>query len=222
MRAGPYGDTDEFTPGHWSYRVSDSHETGGRRVAKLIYSAITSLDGFTEDAEGTFDWAAPDLEVHEFVNDRERPIGTYLYGRRMYETMVYWETVSTGPEQPEAIRDYAQIWRSADKVVYSRTLAAASSERTHVERAFDPAAIASLKETAAQDISIGGAELAAAAIRAGVVDEIHLLMNPILVGGGKPALPSDVRVPLSLSDERRFANGVVYVAYQVRGTDSSG
>jgi dihydrofolate reductase len=222
VRAGPYGDTDEFTSRRWSYRVSESHKAGGRRVAKLIYSAITSLDGFTEDAQGTFDWAAPDLEVHSFVNDLERPIGTYLYGRRMYETMVYWETVSTGPEQPEAIRDYAQIWRAADKVVYSRTLAAASSERTRVERAFDPAAVASLKETAARDISIGGPELAAAAIRAGVVDEIHLLMNPILVGGGKPALPSDVRVLLSLSDERRFANGVVYVAYQVRRTDSSG
>jgi dihydrofolate reductase len=140
----------------------------------------------------------------------------------MYETMVYWETVNTGPDQDEVARDYAEIWRAADKVVYSRTLPAASSERTRVEREFDPAAITSLKETAAQDITIGGAELAAAAIRAGVVDEIHLLMNPILVGGGKPALPSDVRVPLSLFDERRFASGVVYVAYGVRrDSDSS-
>ncbi len=184
-------------------------------MAKVIYSAITSLDGYIEDAQGAFDWAAPDAEVHTFVNERERPIGTYLYGRRMYETMVVWETMSTGSEQPEAIRDYAEIWRTADKIVYSRSLAAAPSARTRVEREFDASAIAALKATSARDISIGGPELAGEAIRAGVVDEIHLFVNPILVGGGKPALASDIRTALALLDERRFAGGVVYLAYRV-------
>jgi dihydrofolate reductase len=185
-------------------------------VAQLIYSAITSLDGYIEDAQGRFDWAAPDAEVHAFVNDCERPVGTYLYGRRMYETMVAWETMSTAPDQPEAVRDYAAIWRAADKIVYSRTLAAATSARTRVERDFDPAAVEVLKAHAERDMSVGGSELAAAAIRAGLVDEIHLVVNPIVVGRGKAALPADVRVSLALLDERRFAGGVVYLAYRVR------
>jgi dihydrofolate reductase len=184
-------------------------------MAKLIYSAIASLDGYVEDAEGKFDWAAPDGEVHAFVNDLERPIGTYLYGRRMYETMVFWETVSTGVDQPTASRDFADIWRSAEKVVYSRTLQTVSSARTRIERDFDIDAIRRLKQTSGPDITIGGAELAGQAIRAGLVDECHLFLTPILVGRGKPALPENVRTPLELLDERRFESGVVHLHYRV-------
>jgi dihydrofolate reductase len=182
-------------------------------MAKLIYSAITSLDGYVEDANGKFDWAAPDEEVHTFVNDLERPIGTYLYGRRMYETMVFWETVSDGPDQHAAIRDYAQVWRSAEKVVYSRTLQVVSSRQTRIERQFEADAVRQLKADSATDITVGGAELAGQALAAGLVDECHLFLNPVLVGGGKPALPDDVRVDLVLLDERRFTGGVVYLRY---------
>jgi dihydrofolate reductase len=184
-------------------------------MATLIYSAITSLDGYVEDEEGKFDWAAPDDEVHAFVNDLERPIGTYLYGRRMYETMVFWETVSTGVDQPAAIRDFADIWRAAEKVVYSRTLQTASSARTRIERNFDADKIRRLKETSGPDITIGGAELAAQAIRAGLVDQCHLFLTPIVVGRGNRALPDDVRTPLELLGERRFASGVVHLHYRV-------
>ena len=155
-------------------------------MSKLIYSAIASLDGYVEDAQGTFHWAAPDEEVHAFVNDLERAVGTYLYGRRMYETMVYWETVN---DQSPVARDYAEIWRAAEKIVYSRTLEAITSANTRLEREFDHAAVRELKETAAADVSIGGADLAGQAIAAGLVDECHLLLCPILVGGGKAALP---------------------------------
>jgi dihydrofolate reductase len=181
-------------------------------MASLIYAAIASLDGYVEDEHGQFDWAAPDEEVHAFVNDLERSIGTYLYGRRMYETMVYWET--DDDEAPVA-RDYGQLWRAAEKVVYSRTLRAVSSERTRIEREFDAAAIKRMKESARSDISIGGAELAGQAIAEGLVDECHLFLNPILVGGGKRALPDQVRVALELLDERRFRNGVVHLHYEV-------
>ncbi len=184
-------------------------------MAKLIYSAIASLDGYVEDAEGTFEWAAPDEEVHAYVNDLERQIGTYLYGRRMYETMVFWETASPGRDDSAATRDYAQIWQAAEKVVYSRTLDAVSSARTRVEREFDHAAIREFKESSHSDISIGGAELGGQAIAAGLVDECHLFLHPILVGGGKAALPVDVRVRLELLEERRFAGGVVYLRYGV-------
>jgi dihydrofolate reductase len=185
-------------------------------MAKLIYSAIASLDGYVEDEHGEFGWAAPDEEVHAFVNDLERPIGTYLYGRRMYETMVFWETVSIGADQPAEARDFAEIWRAADKVVYSHTLRAPSSARTRIEPDFDPAAIAGLKESAARDITVGGAMLAGEAIAAGLVDECHLLLIPILVGGGKRALPDDVRVRLELLAERRFRSGVVHLHYRMR------
>jgi dihydrofolate reductase len=185
-------------------------------VAKLIYSAIASLDGYVEDKNGDFEWAAPDHEVHEFVNDLERPIGTYLYGRRMYETMVYWETEGAGADQPAASRDFAEIWRAAEKVVYSRTLQTPSSARTRIERDFDPAAIRRLKESSERDITVGGAELAGEAMAAGLVDECHLFLGPILVGGGKRALPDDVRVRLELLDERRFRGGVVHLRYGVR------
>jgi dihydrofolate reductase len=182
-------------------------------VGKLIYSAIGSLDGYVADRDGNFEWAAPDDEVHGFVNDLERPVGTFLYGRRMYETMVYWETASTGSDQPPAMRDFAEIWQAAEKVVYSRTLAATSSRRTRLEREFDPAAVRRLKESAERDLTVGGPELAGEAMRAGLVDELQLFVTPVVVGGGKRSLPDDVRLDLELLDERRFAGGVVYLRY---------
>jgi dihydrofolate reductase len=176
----------------------------------LTYVAIASLDGYVEDDQGKFDWVAPDEEVHAFVNDLERPVGTYLYGRRMYETMVYWETHE---DRPTVYQDYAEIWRAAEKVVYSRTLQTVSSERTRIEREFDAAAIIRLKDSSQSNISIGGAELAGQAIAEGLVDECHLLLGPVLVGGGKRALPAGVHAELELLDERRFRNGVVYLRY---------
>ena len=181
-------------------------------MARLIYSAITSLDGYIADENGNFDWAAPDEEVHAFVNDLERPIGTHLYGRRMYDVMIAWETMETGDEPP-VIRDYAQIWRAADKIVYSRTLEKASSARTRIVRDFDPEAVRQLKVNAERDISMGGPEIAAQALKAGLIDEIHLFLTPILVGGGTQALPDHVRQKLALLDERRFGSGVVYLHY---------
>jgi dihydrofolate reductase len=190
-------------------------------MAKLIYSAIASLDGYIEDAGGAFDWAAPDAEVHAFANDLERPIGTHLYGRRMYETMVYWETAPTSGAIDDAIHnDFATIWQAADKVVYSTTLATPASARTRIERTFDPDAIRQLKESSEHDISIGGPALAAQALRAGLVDEIHLLLAPVIVGGGKPALPDGVRLQLELLDERRFASGTMHLHYSV-GIDAT-
>ena len=183
-------------------------------MTKLIYSAIASLDGYIEDAKGNFDWAEPDEEVHTFVNDLGRPVGTYLYGRRMYETMVYWETAHTLPDQPSFIRDFAAIWQPADKIVYSRSLETVSSERTRIERAFDPESIRQLKSTTERGITVGGPDLAAQAIAAGLVDEYHLLVAPIIVGSGKPVLPDNVRVQLELLDERRFGNGVVFLRYR--------
>ena len=184
-------------------------------MARLIYSAIASLDGYTADAEGKFDWAAPDAELHAFVNDLERDVGTHLYGRRMYGTMAVWETMDVSAE-PDVMRDYAGIWRDADKVVYSRTLAAASTPRTRIERDFDPEAVRRMKETAGRDLSVGGPGLAAHALRAGIVDEIQLFLVPVVVGGGTRALPDGLRVDLDLLDERRFAGGAVYLRYQPR------
>jgi dihydrofolate reductase len=183
-------------------------------MAKLIYAAIASLDGYVEDQEGKFDWAMPDEEVHAFVNDLERSIGTYLYGRRMYETMVFWETASTADE-PSVFRDYAEIWRAAEKVVYSRTLETVAAARTRLERDFDPDAVRALKQSAVADISVGGAELAGEALGAGLVDECHLFLFPVVVGSGKRALPDGVRAQLELLDERRFGNGVVHLHYRV-------
>jgi dihydrofolate reductase len=181
---------------------------------KLIYAAITSLDGYIEASTGNFDWSAPDEEVHQFVNDLERPIGTYLYGRRMYDVMSVWETMPFDDEGP-AMRDYARLWRAAEKVVYSRTLAHPVTSKTRIEREFDPAAVAQLKTSAATDISIGGPELAALALKAGLVDELGLFVSPVVVGGGKPALPTGVFQKLRLVEERRFGNGVVYLSYEV-------
>jgi dihydrofolate reductase len=183
-------------------------------VARLIYFAIASLDGYIEDESGRFDWAAPDEEVHSFVNDLERAIGTYLYGRRLYDTMVYWETAHTVADQPPHVLDYAAIWQAADKVVYSRTLDEVASARTRIERDFDPEAIRELKAAADRDLSVGGAELAAQAFRAGLVDEIQLLVAPAVVGGGKQTLPDGVHVKLELIDERRFVSGMVFLRYR--------
>ena len=185
-------------------------------MAKLIYSAITSLDGYVADEAGNFDWAAPDEEVHRFVNDLERSVGTYLYGRRMYEVMAYWETAHAPTDQPPFEQDFAAIWQAADKIVYSRTLNTVSSARTRIERDFDPGAVRRMKATAGRDITVGGPDLAARAIKAGLVDELHLFVAPIAVGGGKQCLPSDVRLRLELLDERRFGSGMVYLHYRTR------
>jgi dihydrofolate reductase len=185
-------------------------------MAKLIYSALTSLDGYVADEDGNFDWAKPSEEVHVFVNDLERPVGTYLFGRRMYEVMAYWETADTVADQPPVVRDYAKIWQTAEKIVYSRTLAEVSSARTRIEREFDLEAVRQLKATADRDIGVGGPDLAAQAIEAGLVDELHLFLSPVVVGGGKPSLPDKVRLELELLDERRFANGVVHLHYRTR------
>jgi dihydrofolate reductase len=180
-------------------------------MAHLIYTTIASLDGYIADADGNFDWSAPDEEVHAFVNDLERPVGTYLCGRRLYEVMAVWETM----DDPEPVmRDYAAIWRAADKVVYSRTLQDVSSARTRIERAFDPEAVRALKAGAGADLSVGGAQLAAQALRAGLVDECRLLLSPVVVGGGTRALPDGLRLGLDLLDQRRFDNGVVYLRYR--------
>ncbi len=185
-------------------------------MSKLIYSAITSLDGYVADVEGNFDWAAPDEDVHAFVNDLERAVGTYLYGRRMYDVMVAWETMPL-VGQPAVVGDFAETWRAADKIVYSKTLETASSARTRIERVFDPDTIGHMKATAERDISVGGPTLAAEAIRAGLVDEYHLFLTPILVGGGTASLPHDVRLELELQDEDRFASGVVHLHYRTKG-----
>ena len=181
-------------------------------MASLIYLAIASLDGYIEDEQGKFDWATPDEEVHAFVNDLVRDVGTELYGRRMYETMVFWET--GGGDEATVYRDYAQIWRAAEKVVYSRTLPAVSSERTRLEREFDASAIRRLKERSSSDLSIGGAEIAGRAIAEGLVDECQLFLAPVVVGGGKRALPSGVHAEMELLDEQRFRSGFVYLHYR--------
>ena len=184
-------------------------------MAKLIYAANVSLDGYMEDERGNIEWGISDDETYAFWNDFQRPIGAYLYGRRLYETMVYWETASTGGDQPEARREFAQIWRAAEKIVYSRTLQAVSSARTRIEREFNPDAIRRLKESSGADLTIGGPELAGQAMSAGLIDECHLLLNPIVLGGGKRALPDNLRMRLELLGERRFRSGVVHLHYRV-------
>ena len=185
-------------------------------MAKLIYAAITSFDGYIADEDGNFDWAVPDAEVHRFVNDLERPVGSYLYGRRMYEVMVGWETAHTRADQPPSMQDFAQIWQAADKIVYSKTLGEVSSARTRIERDFDPEAVRRMKAHAGRDITVGGPNLAAQAIKAGLVDECHLFVAPIVVGGGTPSLPHNIRLKLDLLDERRFGSGVIHLHYRTR------
>jgi dihydrofolate reductase len=181
-------------------------------MGKLIYLTLASLDGYVADKDGKFDWAEPDEEVHAFVNDLARPVGTYLYGREMYEVMIAWETLDLA-DQPPFIRDFAEIWRAAEKIVFSRTLESVSSARTRMEREFDPDAIRELKEQAPHDVAVAGPGLAGEAIRAGLVDEYQLFLAPVIVGGGKRALPDDARIDLELLDERRFDSGVTYVRY---------
>ena len=185
-------------------------------MAKLIYSAIASADGYVEDAAGSFDWAAPDEELLSFVNDLERPVGTYLYGRRMYETMLYWETADTVPGQPPLVREFTAIWQPAEKIVFSKTLQSVSSARTRIERNFDPGLVRRLKSATEPDMTVGGADLGGQAIKAGLVDELQLFLVPVVVGGGKRALPDGVRSQLELLDTRRFAGGAVYLRYRAR------
>ena len=182
-------------------------------MGKLIYPAIQSLDGFIEDDDGKFEWAEPDEEVHRFINDLERTVSAYLLGRRLYETMIYWETVALA-DQPRFIAEFAEIWRAVDKIVYSTTLKAVTTARTRIERDFDPDAVRELKAAAGGELMVGGAELAARAFGAGLVDECHLFLVPVLVGSGKRSLPEDARLKLDLLDERRFSSGIVYLPYR--------
>ena len=185
-------------------------------MAKLIYSTQSSLDGYINDDQGKFDWAAPDEEVHTFFNELERPVGTYLYGRRMYEVMRYWQDPDKQEVPADHIRDYAEIWQGADKVVYSRTLDSAPTPRTRIESEFDPTAVREMKDSADADLSVGGPHLAAEALRAGLVDELHQVLYPVIVGGGTAWLPGGLRLNLELLDERRFAGGAVHLHYAIR------
>ena len=184
-------------------------------MGRLTYAALTSIDGFIEDSDGRFDWAAPDAEVHSYINDLERPIGTHLYGRRMYETMAVWENVGDGPDVHPAEADYGRMWRALDKVVYSSTLGAVTTARTRLERVFDASAVREMKQEVDHDISISGPGLAAHAFAAGLIDEVHLFVFPVVVGGGKPALPRGARLDLRLVEDRRFGNGAVHLRYEV-------
>lgn len=184
-------------------------------MGKLIYSAITSLDGYTVDANGSFDWSAPDEEVHGFVNELERPVGTYLYGRKMYEVMSVWESWDTDAE-PRVVQDYATMWRRARKVIYSRGLHSVGTRFSTIEREFVADEVRALKEASPDSLSIGGAHLAAEALRAGLVDELHLFLSPVVVGGGTRALPDALRLDLDLLGETRFASGVIHLHYAIR------
>ncbi|WP_431278885.1 dihydrofolate reductase family protein [Leifsonia poae] len=184
-------------------------------MGKIVFSALASVDGYTVDANGNFDWAAPDPEVHAFVNDEERRVGTYLYGRRMYETMRVWQTMPEGPDAPPEITDYADIWRSADKIVYSSTLTDAATPRTRILNRFDPDAVRELAAASDRDVSVGGPTLAVEAFRAGLVEQVQLFLTPVAVGGGTPALPRNLFVPLQLLEERRFTGGTVFLRYRV-------
>ncbi|MCU1542481.1 MAG: Riboflavin biosynthesis protein ribD [Microbacteriaceae bacterium] len=196
-------------------------DEGKDTMGRLIYTAITSLDGYIADGSGSFDWSMPDEEVHGFINDQERAFGTYLYGRRLYEVMVAWETLGTGPDESREIRDYASIWKAADKIVFSSTLREVASERTRIERSFVPELVERLKVESPADLTVGGAELAGHALVAGLVDELRLFVSPVIVGGGTRALPAGLRLGLRLLDERRFGNGVVYSAYGVARSEPS-
>ena len=183
-------------------------------MAKLIYSAIASADGYVEDADGSIGWGAPDEELLRFVNELERPVGTYLYGRRMYQTMLYWETAHTMPGQPSLVQEFTGIWQAAEKIVFSKTLESASSARTRIERDFDPGMVRQLKAAAGYDMTVGGADLAGQAIKARLVDELRLFLVPVVVGGGKRALPNGVGSELELLDTQRFASGAVCLRYR--------
>ena len=190
-------------------------------MGRLVYSGITSLDGYVADEDGQFDWSAPDEEVHAFVNDLERSIGTALYGRALFEVMAVWDTMPLADE-PEVIRDYAGIWKATDKIVFSGSLPGVDTTNTRLERIFDPDTVRRLKEDSVRALSVGGAGLAAQALRAGLVDELHQLLSPVIVGGGKPFLPDGLRLGLELLDERRFGNGVVFLRYGITQQPGSG
>jgi dihydrofolate reductase len=185
-------------------------------MAKLIYVANVSLDGYVEDAHGGLEWTAPNDEVFTFITDLVRPVGTYLYGRRLYETMAVWETDPTLAAESELRTDFANVWQTADKIVYSTTLSAVSTANTRLERRFDPDAVRDMKASAASDLTVGGPTLSAHAFDAGLVDECHLFVWPVLVGEGKPAFLSDARVQLELVEEHRFGNGVVYLRHRTQ------
>ncbi len=194
-------------------------------MAKLIYAAIASLDGYIEDPQGRFEWGEPDEDVFRFLNELERPVGTHLYGRRMYETLSYWESAPTDENVPAYVRDWTRIWREAEKVVFSRSLEAVSTARTRIERSFDAQYVRDLKATVRRDLTVGGADLAGQAIEAGLVDELHLYTVPVIVGGGKPWLPSGMRLDLDLLDSHPFTNGFVFLRYRLVGDgnrDASG
>jgi dihydrofolate reductase len=185
-------------------------------MATLLYVMNTSLDGYIADENGKFDWGEPGEEYYSFINNLVRPVGTYLYGRRLYELMAVWETDPAAAAQSPGTREFAAIWQAADKVVYSRTLAAAATTRTRIERDFDPQAVRQLKAAAERDFTVGGPDLGAQAITAGLVDEYHLFVWPVVVGGGKPFFPNRARLQLELLDERRVGNGVVYLRYRTQ------
>jgi dihydrofolate reductase len=214
---GTLGAVTDITPSYdWTARSSRLDSDAGVVMARLIYAANMSLEGCTEDARGAFDWAPPDYEVFAFITELMRSAGTYLYGRRMYETMAVWETDSTLAAQSELTADYASAWQAADKVVYSSTLAAPLTANTRLERHFDPSAVLDLKAAAGRDLLVGGPNLAAQALVAGLVDELALFVWPVVLGGRNPALPTDTRADLELLDERRFSNGVVHLRYRLR------
>jgi len=183
-------------------------------MSTLIYSAITSLDGYVADTNGNFDWAQPDEEVHTFINDMEKPIGTYLYGRKMYETMAVWETMPLHDE-PDCMRDFAHIWKAADKIVYSKTLKTVSGPKTQIKINFDAQEIKRLKQIESSDLAIGGPHIAAVAIKAGVVDEYHQFIAPVIIGAGNAWLPNNVHINLELVDEKRFPSGFIYLRYHL-------
>ena len=214
----PPGPGEVVSPGVRQSRAVGANDPGcgtvDLTVAKLIYVANTSLDGYTEDRDGVIDWGTPDEEYFGFINDLMRPAGTYLYGRRMYEAMVYWETAPVA-DQPPWVVDFTHRWRQADKVVYSKTLDSVSSGRTTLEREFDAGRVLRMKAEATGDLTVGGAELAAQAFGAGLVDECHVLIWPIVLGGGKHAFPGHDHLALELVDERRSRNGVAHLHYRV-------
>lgn len=183
-------------------------------MGKLIYSLSESLDGFIEDESGKFDWGTPDEEVHRYVNDQQRKIGTYLLGRRMYETMAVWDTDPSLAAMAPFTADYAQIWRGIDKIVYSSTLESVVTPRTRIERQFVPETVRRIVESSERDVEVGGPELASYAFKAGLVDEVNLYVVPVVIGGGKPSLPRGVFLRLELVDEHRFGSGVVHLRYR--------
>jgi dihydrofolate reductase len=185
-------------------------------MGKLVYSMIVSLDGYVNDAQGQFGWGAPDEELHVFIGEQSRSLGTYLYGRRIYETMLFWETAHTLPDAPPFVVEYAQVWQAAEKVVHSTTLQDVASARSRLVRSFDPEAVGELKAASPLDVSVHGPHLAAHALRAGLVDEVQLYVAPVLVGGGTRFFPDDVQLDLELLDQRRFGGGVLYLRYGVQ------